>query len=436
VPQPDFPPADFSPADFPPAEGPSAESDPTILHVDLDAFYASVEQLDDKTLRGRPVIVGGLGARGVVAAASYEARRFGVFSAMPMARARALCPTAVYLSPRFDRYSTKSREVMEIFESVTPLVEQISIDEAFLDVTGARRLFGTGTEIGAFIRGRVRSQAGLIASVGIASTKFLAKLASDLAKPNGMLAVEPGTEREFLAPLPVTRLWGVGPATLEKLERMAVATIGELAALPESVLIAALGNSLGTKLHALATNVDPRAVVPEREAKSIGAEETYSVDLRNRAACELELVRIVDRVTERLRRANLGARTVTLKVRFGDFETRTRAHTIPAATDVSTVFLATARELLDELDYSRGIRLLGVSLSQLEEPGPAQGVFALDEAGASEHARVERRAAVEHAVDAVRDRFGSLAVGPASLVDRARQNPTAKNPAAKNPEMQ
>jgi DNA polymerase-4 len=415
-----------------PAHGPLPDA--TILHVDLDAYYASVEQLDDPTLRGRPVIVGGLGARGVVSAASYEARRFGVHSAMPMGRARSLCPTGAFLAPRFERYSTKSREVMGILESVTPLVEQLSIDEAFLDVSGARRLLGTGTEIAAFVRARIRTQAGLIASVGIATTKFLAKLASDLAKPNGLLTVEPGTERDFLAPLPVTRLWGVGPATLRRIERMAVHTIGELAGLPESSLTAALGTSLGTRLHALATNVDPRAVVPEREAKSIGAEETYAVDLRGRPACDHELVRLVDRVSARLRRAQLGARTVTLKIRFEDFETRTRAHTIPAATDVSTVFLATARQLLEELDCSRGVRLLGVSLSQLEAPGTAQGVFALDEAGASAHARVERRGAVEHAVDAVRDRFGSLAVGPASLVERTTPKTEVLEPGSSNQE--
>ena len=400
--------------------------DAAILHVDLDAFYASVEQLDDPTLRGRPVIVGGLGGRGVVAAASYEARRFGVHSAMPMKRARGACPTGVFLSPRFERYAMKSREVMGILESVTPLVEQLSIDEAFLDVSGARRLLGTGTEIAAFVRGRVRGEAGLIASVGVATTKFLAKLASDLAKPDGLLAVAPGTEREFLAPLPVTRLWGVGPATLRRLDRMAVRTIGELAALPESSLTASLGTALGSRLHALARNDDPRAVVPEREAKSIGAEETFAVDLRTRPVCDRELVRIADRVSARLRRARLAARTVTLKIRFGDFETRTRARTIPAATDVSTVILATARGLLDELDCSRGVRLLGVSLSQLETPGPSQGAFRLDEAGSSAQTRVERRAAVEQAVDAVRDRFGSLAVGPASLVERAEpdRNPS------------
>jgi DNA polymerase-4 len=402
-----------------PATGaPSVDaSDAAILHVDLDAFYASVEQFDDPTLKGRPVIVGGLGGRGVVAAASYEARRFGVHSAMPMGQARNACPSGVFLSPRFERYAMKSREVMGILESVTPLVEQLSIDEAFLDVSGARRLLGTGAEVAAYVRGQVRGQAGLVVSVGVATTKFLAKLASDLSKPNGLLVVAPGTEREFLAPLPVTRLWGVGPATLERLERMAVHTIGELAALPESALVASLGSALGARLHALARNDDPRAVTTEREAKSIGAEETFAVDLRSRPACDGELVGIVDRVSARVRRAGLVAKTVTLKIRFADFETRTRSRTLPAGTDVSIVILATARELLAELDCSNGVRLLGVSLSQLEPPGPSQGAFELDEAGSVEHARVERRGAVEQAVDAVRDRFGSTAVGPASMVE-------------------
>ena len=394
--------------------------DPAILHVDLDAFYASVEQLDDATLRGRPVIVGGLGGRGVVAAASYEARRFGVHSAMPMGRARRACPSGVFVSPRFDRYSEKSREVMAIFESITPLVEQLSIDEAFLDVSGARRRLGTGAEIAALIRARVREEAGLVVSVGVASTKFLAKLASDLSKPDGLLAVAPGTEREFLAPLPVTRLWGVGPATLGRLERMSVHTIGEVAELPESALTAALGNSLGHRLRALARNDDPRAVVPEHEAKSIGAEETFAVDLRTRDACDRELVRLVDRVTARLRQAELRARTATLKIRYANFETLTRARTVPTATDVSTVFLATARELLDALDCSRGVRLLGVSLSGLAPLAESQGVLDLGDDDSRAGTNVERRAAVERAVDAVRDRFGSRSLGPASLVDGTR----------------
>ena len=387
-----------------------------ILHVDLDAFFASVEQLDNPALRGRPVIVGGLGARGVVSAASYEARVFGVHSAMPMSRARRLAPTAAYVSPHFDRYSEKSREVMAILESVTPLVEQLSIDEAFLDVHGARRLLGTGIEIARRIRTRVEAETGLVVSVGVASTKFLAKLASDLSKPNGLIAVPPGTERAFLAPLPVSRLWGVGPATLQRLDRMGVRTIGEVAELPESALTASLGESLGQRLHALACNDDPREVVPEHEAKSIGAEETFAVDLHARAELDREVVRLVDRVTGRIRRAKLQARTLTLKIRYENFETKTRARTIPTATDVSTVFLATARELLDAVDFSRGVRLLGVSLSQLEEEGEAQGVLALDDAESQADAQVERRAAVERAVDEVRDRFGSRSVVPASLM--------------------
>jgi DNA polymerase-4 len=392
-------------------------ADATILHVDLDAFYASVEQLDDAALRGRPVVVGGLGGRGVVAAASYEARTFGVHSAMPMARARRACPSAAFVSPRFDRYSAKSREVMAIFESVTPLVEQLSIDEAFLDVSGARRLLGTGIDIARIVRSRVHHEAGLVVSVGVATTKFLAKLASDLSKPDGLLAVEPGTERDFLASLAVSRLWGVGPATLRRLERMSVRTIGDVAALPESTLTAAVGHALGQRLRALARNDDPRPVVPERAAKSIGAEETFAVDLRTRDACDREVVRLVDRVTARLRQADLQARTATLKIRYANFETFTRTRTLPTATEVSTVFLRTARELLDGLDCGRGVRLLGVSLSGLTPAAESQGVLDLDESWSRLGAGVERRAAVERAVDAVRDRFGSRSVGPASLVD-------------------
>ena len=396
------------------------ELDAAILHVDLDAFFASVEQLDNEALRGHPVVVGGLGARGVVSAASYEARTFGVHSAMPMGRARRACPSAAFISPRFDRYSEKSREVMAILHSVSPLVEQLSIDEAFLDVRGARRLLGTGTEIAALIRSRVHDEVGLVVSVGVATTKFLAKLASDLSKPDGLLAVEPGTERAFLAPLPVSRLWGVGPATRQRLERMGVNTIGEVAALPDSALVASLGSALGLRLRALACNEDPRAVVPEHEAKSIGAEETFAVDVNDPAVCDRELVRLVDRVSERLRRADVQARTLTLKIRYGNFETKTRARTLAAPTDVSTIFLETARELLDTLDCARGVRLLGISLSQLQAAADTQGVLALDDAESEADARVERRAAVERAVDEVRDRFGSRSVGPASLATNSK----------------
>ncbi|MDZ4827306.1 MAG: DNA polymerase IV [Actinomycetota bacterium] len=394
----------------------------SILHCDLDAFFAAVEQLDDPTLLGRPVIVGGLGNRGVVAAASYEARTYGVYSAVPMARARRACPHGVFLSPRFDRYGEMSREVMAILRSVTPLVEPLSIDEAFLDVAGVRRHHGPGPEVAALIRGRVRAETGLTVSVGAATTKFLAKLASDLSKPDGLLVVEPGAESAFLAPLPVTRLWGVGPATFTKLDRMGVATIGDVARLPVDALTAALGPSLGAHLHALAHNDDPRAVVPEHETKSIGAEETFGTDLATRAACDRELVRLAERVAIRLRRAQVVARTLTLKVRFGDFETRTRARTLTDPTDVGPVVLGTARELLEGFDVTRGIRLLGVSASQLLDPPPTQGVLVLDADPEGDH--VDRIAAVERAADAVRERFGDSFVRPAALLDRRRGDAT------------
>ena len=396
----------------------TVRTDATILHVDLDAFFAAVEQLDDPSLRGRPVIVGGLGNRGVVSTASYEARAFGVRSAMPMARARKACPHATFVSPRMARYVDKSHEVMAILASVSPLVEQLSIDEAFIDVAGARRMLGGPAEIAATIRRRVLDEAGLCLSVGVASTKFLAKLASDLAKPDGVLVVEPGTEAAFLAPLPVSRLWGVGPATMTKLERMGLRTIGDVAALDDQALVGSLGSSLGRHLHALACNDDPRPVVPERDAKSIGAEETFGRDLHSIAQCEREIVRLADRACARLRSAQLVARTVNVKIRFADFETRTRARTLSEATNVSTVVLDVARALLTEFDFGRGVRLLGVSLSQLD--GSVAVQTTLDLAGDTEtdhRDRTERRAAVERAVDEVRDRFGARAVGPATLVE-------------------
>jgi DNA polymerase-4 len=399
--------------------GPGAPRyDATILHVDLDAFFASVEQLDDPNLRGKPVIVGGLANRGVVSTASYEARVFGVRSAMPMARARKACPHAIFVSPRMTRYVEKSHEVMAILASISPLVEQLSIDEAFIDVAGARRMLGEPAEIGATIRRRVLEEVGLPISVGVASTKFLAKLAGDLAKPDGMMVVRPGTELDVLAPLPVTRLWGVGPATLTKLERMGLRTIGDVAAVGEQTLVLTLGPSLGRHLHALARNDDPREVIPEHDAKSIGAEETFGVDLRTSAACERELVRLTDRAGARLRGAGLTARTVNLKIRFADFDTRTRARTLPEATDISTMIVAVARELLAEFDLQRGVRLLGVSLSQLDATIAVQTT--LDLGGDAEGERTvptERRAAVERAVDEVRERFGARSVGPATLVE-------------------
>jgi DNA polymerase-4 len=391
----------------------------SILHVDLDAFYASVEQLLDPALRGRPVVVGGLGRRGVVSAASYDARPYGVQSAMPMAHARRACPHAVFLAPRFHEYEQFSAQVMEILRSITPLVEPISLDEAFLDVAGARRRLGDGSTIAAHVRRRIRGEVGLIASVGVATTKFLAKIASDMAKPDGLLVVEPGTEDAFLHPLPLERLWGVGPATLARLEALGVRTVGEVARLPDAALVAALGAAHGSHLSQLARNIDDRAVTPERATKSIGNEETFGDDVRVRAELEREIVRLADRVAGRLRHAGMEARTVTLKVRFADFRTITRSHTEPESTALSTDIAATARDLLAPIDVGAGIRLLGISTSQLVLPSARQGTLDLggDVTHESDVGRV-RRGALENAVDAVRARFGAGAVGAAVLAGR------------------
>jgi DNA polymerase-4 len=397
----------------------------SILHVDLDAFYASVEQLADPSLRGRPVIVGGLGRRGVVAAASYEARRYGVHSAMPMGRARRACPDGVFLAPRFDAYGEASRSVMAILRDVTPLVEPLALDEAFLDVGGARRLHGSAPEIAVWLRQRISDETGLVASVGVATTKFVAKLASDLAKPDGMLVVEAGTELEFLHPLEVRRLWGVGPATANRLARFGVRTIGDLAALPEDTLVHALGDAQGRHLYALAWNRDDRGVEPEREVKSVGHEETFPTDLTDRDALAREVLRMSERVAERLRDGGRAGRTVQLKLRYKDFRTITRSRTLPEPTNLAADIDAVARTLLDAVDLGDGIRLIGVAVQQLRDVGDLEDgtetqhelPFGID-AGAARGSDPRRRA-VEDSMDAVRKRFGDGAVGPATLMDRA-----------------
>jgi DNA polymerase-4 len=388
----------------------------SILHVDLDAFYASVEQLADPALRGRPVVVGGLGPRGVVAAASYEARRFGIHSAMPMAHARRACPDAVLLSPRFDAYTAASRQVMAILRDVTLLIEPLALDEAFLDVDGARRLQGDAPEIGGAIRRRILGETGLVASVGVATTKLIAKLASDLAKPDGMLVVEPGRELELLHPLPVERLWGVGPATRKRLAGFGVVTVADLAAVPEDTLVHALGPAAGRQLHALAWNRDDRHVEPHQEAKSVGHEETFPHDVRDRDALERELVRMGDRVASRLRSVGRVGRTVVLKARYGDFRTVTRSRTLPSATDLASVVSGTAIELLRALEVGEGLRLLGVSMQQLDAATGdiVQEQLSFDDAtgGRPQPDRHD----LERAVDRVRARFGDDALGPATLV--------------------
>jgi DNA polymerase-4 len=382
---------------------------PSILHLDLDAFYASVEQRERPELRGRPVVVGGLGGRGVVAAASYEARTFGIHSAMPTTRARRLCRDAVFVAPRLDLYSDVSRDVMAILRSATPLVEPLSLDEAFLDVRGATRLLGSGPEIGAELRRRIRDELHLAASVGVATTKMLAKIASDSAKPDGMLVIEPGTELAFLHPLPVRRLWGVGPATQAKLTDLGVTTVGDLAGIPERVLVDKIGAASGHHLHELAANRDPRPVVPDRAAKSIGHEETFATDRDDRRGLEQDLVRMADRVASRLRDHAKVARTVQLKLRYRDFATITRAHTLPDATDLSATIGGAARELLDAADLKDGIRLLGVTALQLEDAVAVQAQLPFG-AGAA----IARDDALERTIDAVRARFGADAVGRAA----------------------
>ena len=387
---------------------------PAILHLDLDAFYASVEQRERPELRGRPVVVGGAGARGVVAAASYEARTFGIHSAMPSVRARRLCPDAVFVEPRIGLYSEVSAAVMAILRSATPLVEPLSLDEAFLDVRGAGRLLGTGPEIGAMLRARIASELGLNASVGVASTKMLAKIASDDAKPNGMLVIEPGTELEYLHALAVGRLWGVGPATRKKLDRFAVRTVGELAQVPEATLIQAVGQASGRHLHALAWNRDPRPVETARPTKSVGHEETFAVDRTDRRQLERDLVRMVDRVAARLRAGGNVTRTVQIKVRYRDFDTVTRAETIAAPTDLGAVIGRTAHRLLGALDLRDGVRLLGVSAVLVMEPEPMAQQLTFGAAVSAPDAVGPEPAELERTLDAVRARFGADAVGRAA----------------------
>ena len=400
----------------------SAEA--SILHVDMDAFFAAVELLRHPELRGQPVVVGGSGTRGVVAAASYEARAFGVHSAMPAVRARRLCPHAVFLAGDHAHYSEVSSRVMAIFKEMTPLVEPISLDEAFLDVSGSRRLHGTPEAIGAEIYRRVLEREGLTCSVGVARVKFLAKLASEDAKPKvsqggprpgrGVVVVDPAHEFEFLHPKVVQSLWGVGPATLARLQRLGIATVGQLAQTPEAALVAALGKASGRHLHALANCIDPRPVVPDQGVKSISQEETFARDIFEAVAVEVEMLRMADAVATRLRSAALFARTVGLKVRFGDFTTITRSSTLSEATDSVHEIASVARGLLQQVDLAGGVRLLGVGVSQLTNVSHRQ--LSLDDLVDSDATGNEDRRRAESAIDEVRARFGASSVGPASLI--------------------
>jgi DNA polymerase-4 len=385
----------------------------------MDSFFVAVEVLDDPSLAGKPVIVGGAGDRGVVASCSYEARAYGVRSAMPSTRARRLCPHAVFVPGHYDRYAEESRKIHEVFNEFTPLVEGISLDEAFLDVAGATRLFGDGPEIGRAIRTTLYERLGLWSSVGVATTKFLAKLASEAAKPKattqgavrgeGVFVVPAGGELAFLHPLSIDALWGVGPATGERLRRLGVQTIGDLAEVPLVSLIGAVGKAAGQHLHELAWARDPRAVEPERATKSVGHEETYAVDHDDPAFLQREAVRMADAVGARLRKHDLAGRTITIKVRFHDFATITRSHSMATPVDEGPTIARVASGLLEQVDVSAGVRLFGVTVSNLVEGGARQ--LSLDDV-----ADTTMWTATTKAIDAVRDRFGPDAVGPAALV--------------------
>jgi DNA polymerase-4 len=383
----------------------------TVLHVDMDAFYASVTLLDHPDLVGTPVIVGGGGTRGVVLSATYEARAFGVHAAMPMARARRLCPQATVLEPEHARYSAVSRSVMALFAHVTPLVEPLSLDEAFLDVAGAVRRLGSPQEIAAGIRARVEDEQGVTCSVGVATTKFMAKLASGLAKPDGVLVVPAEDILTVLHPLPVGALWGVGERTEETLHRFGLRTVGDIAHTPVDTLRRALGDVTGAQLFELAWGRDGRRVVPEQGERSIGAEETFSHDVDDPALVHRELLRLSERTAARLRSAGLVGRTVSIKVRFADFTTITRARTLRESTDVAREVYATARSLFDALGLQRArLRLVGVRVEGLAPADLQERQMRLDEP------EVGWRDA-ERAVDRASARFGAGSVRPASLVD-------------------
>lgn len=397
------------------------------LHVDMDAFYAAVEIRRRPELRGQPVVVGGTGSRGVVAAASYEARVFGIGSAMPSTRARRLCPHAVFLPGDHPHYGEVSERVMAILRDITPLVEPLSLDEAFMDVRGASRLLGPAPELAAGIRARILEQEQLTCSVGVASTKFMAKLATERAKPqvgpsgpvwgSGVHVVEAGSELDFLHRLPVTALFGVGPATSRRLLRLGVETVGDLASLPEAAVVTALGAAAGRQLHQLANGVDERPVVVNRLPRSISHEETFARDLHAATELEAEATRLADAVARRLRTSGLQSRTITLKLRFGDFKTITRSVTLPDPTDGTRDLVAAARELLAQIDVSPGVRLLGVGASGLV--GASTRQLSFDE-------EPQAHDAAEQVTDEIRNRFGPSAIGPAVAIrtDQGLRSPS------------
>ena len=380
----------------------------TILHADVDSFFASVEQRDDPRLRGRPVVVGGW----VVLAASYEAKAWGVRTAMSGAEARRRCPEAVVVPPRMQAYAKASKAMFEVFDDATPLVEGLSIDEAFLDVRGMERVAGSPTEIAERLRQDVRERVGLPITIGVARTKFLAKVASGVAKPDGLLVVDPDRELAFLHPLPVERLWGVGPTTARKLHARGLTTVGDIAGLTEASLVIALGGATGRQLHALAHNRDPRLVRVGRRRGSIGSQRALGRSPRSPAAIDATLVALVDRVTRRMRAAGRVGRTVVLRLRFRDFSRATRSYTLPRPTAQTQAILTAARMLVAaaaaEIE-GRGLTLVGVAVANLESDAALQLTLPLTERSADQ---------LDTALDAVRNRFGSTAITRAVLLGR------------------
>ena len=395
-----------------PAELPGDDTGCTILHADMDAFYASVELRRDPTLKGKPVVVGHPGGRSVVLAATYEARTFGVHSAMPMAQAMRRCAGLVVVPPDHAAYSEASKEVMSVFRSVTPDVEPLALDEAFMDVSGAIRRMGSPRLIATHIRERIAAEQRLPCSIGIAGTKFVAKLASQHAKPDGLLVVPKESTLAFLHPLPIGALWGVGDKTEEALTRIGLRTIGDIAATPVSTLVHAVGKAAGVHLHSLANGQDPRRVTPDEPDRSIGAEETFARDIADRDGILRELLRLSERCAERLRASGQVGRTVAIKVRFSDFRTISRSRTLSQHTDVARTIYETAAQLYDALDVDgTPLRLVGVRAEGLANAAETPEQLSLG--GGSEEWR-----AAEQAVDRVSERFGRGMVLPATLVRR------------------
>lgn len=387
---------------------------PTILHVDMDAFFASVAEKDDPKLKGKAVVVGA-GARGVVSAANYEARKFGIRAAMPIYRAKALAPHAVFVTPDHKRYSEVSAQVMEIFEDVTPYVEPISLDEAFLDVTGAKKLLGSGRQIADLIRKRVESEQGITCSVGISHNKFIAKIASAHCKPNGVLEIDPEKVLEFLHPLAASEIWGVGPKTNEQLAKLGLVTVGDIANTPRSTLIRTLGQASGSSLYELAWGRDYRDVITQQSEKSISASETFDSDLDDQESILKEILRLTEKSSERMRAKGYAANTISIKVRFADFSTITRSKTLDLPITTTQEIYEVAKNLYLALKLNKAfIRLVGISLDSLVvNEGIQQMALGQRSTGWRQ---------ADKAVDLIKAKFGRGSLSPARLVESAEDN--------------